>query len=458
MKHKPSQVDFKLRMVVRKLAMALMIGMVCITMVGTEPAHATSTNVDLGSGRPIKPGPDYPSCTYFCFQGPGVPCCRTTPEIIIEQFNALNNTRYMGKLWPLMKAKIADVSNRIVSSVEAQNVSRGGFMTAHINNRSIGALQKGSAAAARDHSSSEALCRFATLSQGLGSSDVGAEALKTMLIKRSLDRQLMTSGAASATDTAGKDGKEIVTMGQSADKKARWDKYVGTFCSSQDFLQGEGTTGYCKAKKDDQYNLDINFSRAMGDNLTLDIGFGTSATKDMENVTALGENLYAHDVLNNLPNLAMPDGDDGDNQEIRKYMLLRSVIAKRAIAENSFVSLAAMKAAGSPASAEYTQNLMMELGISKEQAKKFVGENPSYYAQMEALTRKLYESPAFYTNLMEAPINVKRQQVSMKSLELMQQRDIYKSMQRSEMLMATLLEIYLSRTQGGLDKQQVQNQ
>jgi hypothetical protein len=137
-------------------------------------------------------------------------------------------------------------------------------------------------------------------------------------------------------------------------------------------------------------------------------------------------------------------------------MLMRSVIAKRAIAENSFTSLVGMKAKGTPATAEATTNLLKELGMPEDAAKAFVTENPSYYAQMDALTRKMYQTPAFYTNLMESGTNVGRQSAAMKALELMQTRDIYKTMQRSEMLMATLLEIYVSREQGGLNKQGVQ--
>ena len=454
MKHKPNKVNFSLRPTHRKVRKTFVWAVAITLLASASPAFATA-----GSTRVITPTPIYPACYYFCPN-----CCRTPGLEIQGQFRGPSlqlgakplNDRYLDNLWPLMQAKIAQISNAITQTIVKQSTARGALIDAQNNNRALGALQKSSAATANNYTPSEALCRFATLSQGLAASEADTEALKQILIKGSIDRQLMRTGAVSADDTTGEDGKEVVTMGQSADKKSRWEKYVSTFCNPDDFIQGKGTDGVCKTSSDQQYDMDINFARTLADPLTLDIGSET-VTKDMENVTALSQNLYAHDILNNLPQPTTGSSGDAENTELRKYMLLRSVIAKRAIAENSFASLAAMKAKGTPATAEATQNLMVELGISADEAKKFVGDNPSYYAQMEALTRKLYESPSFYVNLMEKPINVKRQQASMKSLELMQQRDMYKSFQRSEMLMATLLEIYLSRSQGGLDKQQVQN-
>lgn len=400
-------------------------------------------------------------CTATC------PKCCSNPDTLLKQqfrgpvpLNGLPRKSldewYVDSFWPLIDQKIKAVTNQINMGITNEATRRGSLMNAQNHVGAITSLQKGSAKASKNYLGSESMCRFATLSQGLSATEGKASSLKLSMNKRSLDRQLLTKGYAAATNTVGKNGEAGETQGQSADKNARWKQYLKTFCNPSDYSQGKAPDGVCETTTSSQYNKDINFAATLWEPASLNIS-GTASTKDAQNLDALADNLYAHDLVNNMPQNIDPNAE-GSESEIRKYMLLRSVIAKRAVAENTFTSIAAMKAAGTPASAKYTENLMIELGIPKAQAKEFVGENPSYYAQMEALTRKMYESPAFYTNLMEGPINVKRQQAAMKSLELMQQRDLYKSLQRSELLMATLLDIYVSREQGGVEKKQVQSE
>lgn len=447
MKQKASKPD---RNIVMSLKKALRVGVMSLTFLffaAPVPASAT-TNFTR-----------HPFCSKACPN-----CCPNNgPKIILEeQFrgtagaNSLNK-RYLENLWPLIESKIVAISNDINKAIQLQTTSRGSFMNGQNANASIAAVQKGAASAANKYSGSEALCRFATLSQGLAASEADTETIKFQMAKQSIDRQLLVQGMASSVNIKGDDNKKGVSRGQDADKYARWLQYKSSFCDPSDYSQGQGSGGVCQGSRDVLYNKDINFGMTVASPLTLDIG-PEGNSDDTAAIDALADNLYGHDLINNVPNVTSGLGGEGISEEMRKYMLLRSVIAKRAVAGNSFSSLAALKTKGTPASATYTKNLMIELGISKQQAEAFVGENPSYYAQMEALTRKLYESPVFYANLMEGASNVDRQQTAMKSLELMQQRDIAKSIQRSEMLMATLLEIYLSRSQGGMDKQLVKSQ
>ncbi len=66
---------------------------------------------------------------------------------------------------------------------------------------------------------------------------------------------------------------------------------------------------------------------------------------------------------------------------------------------------------------------------------------PSYYAQMEFLTRKIYENPQFYTNLYTSPANVERMGVALEAIKLMQNRDRFEAALRREMLISLLLEL-----------------
>lgn len=75
-----------------------------------------------------------------------------------------------------------------------------------------------------------------------------------------------------------------------------------------------------------------------------------------------------------------------------------------------------------------------------EQIDEMLGERPSYYAQMEVLTKKIYQSPDFYTNLYDKPANVERIGVSLDAIAVMNQRDRFDSLLRREMLASVLLE------------------
>jgi hypothetical protein len=91
--------------------------------------------------------------------------------------------------------------------------------------------------------------------------------------------------------------------------------------------------------------------------------------------------------------------------------------------------------------------IMKEMGLEEEEIKKYLGDRPSYYAQMEILTKKLYQNPTFYTELYDKPANVERKNVSLQAIELMQKRDIYRSILRSEAILSVMLETALGEHQ-----------
>ncbi len=134
----------------------------------------------------------------------------------------------------------------------------------------------------------------------------------------------------------------------------------------------------------------------------------------------------------------------------------RAVLAKRSVAENSFNAITSMKASGTDASREYLEVVLEELGASKDgkttynvsEINRLLGIDaegkkiaPSYYAQMEILTKKIYQNPDFYTNLYDKPANVDRKHVAMQAIGLMQKFDLYKSYLRTEANISVLLEL-----------------
>ena len=58
-----------------------------------------------------------------------------------------------------------------------------------------------------------------------------------------------------------------------------------------------------------------------------------------------------------------------------------------------------MKSMGLPGSAAYITAVLEELGVSNKDAVTMLGARPSYYAQMEILTKKLYQNPFLYQPL-----------------------------------------------------------
>ena len=84
--------------------------------------------------------------------------------------------------------------------------------------------------------------------------------------------------------------------------------------------------------------------------------------------------------------------------------------------------------------------LQKDFGLAVVDIDEILGVRPSYYAQMEVLTKKIYQNPDFYTNLYDKPANVKRIGASLDAILLMNQRDRFESLLRREMLAATMIE------------------
>ena len=77
--------------------------------------------------------------------------------------------------------------------------------------------------------------------------------------------------------------------------------------------------------------------------------------------------------------------------------------------------------------------------MPEEEVFEYIGERPSYYAQLELLAKKIYQNPDFYANLYDKPANVARKGVALKAIELMLDRAIYESQLRREMATSVLL-------------------
>lgn len=388
-------------------------------------------------------------------------CCNVAliPALLHEMFagvglytgrDDLQQHYYIRTLWAMMRIVFLRMTDEFRNVVLFSTSSIGAMMDAQNLNQTLLSLQKQTTDTLHSESVSEQICRFGTLSRSLALSDERSRVVQEGLATRMQHRQLLKTNMSSGTAaTANRE------LGRAADKIDRWAQFRTTFCDPSD--SNAALSDLCSADSDEQQNRDIDVARSLTKPLTLNIDFidnAAPATEDEQNIFALSSNLYANDLATNLGksdfNQIKNENSEKADGRIEELFDWRSAIAKRGVAQNSFAAIAGMKAAGSGSSATYMREIIRELGlVLEEDLIAALGENPSYYAQMEVLARKIYQSPKFYANLMDSPANIGRQQTAMEGIELMQDRDIYESLRRSEMLMSSILEIYVLREQDG---------
>ncbi|MFP4314312.1 MAG: hypothetical protein ACLFR0_08295 [Alphaproteobacteria bacterium] len=287
--------------------------------------------------------------------------------------------------------------------------------------------------AAKDYYPSDSFCWFGTNARSLSNSEALSHAHQGALTKADLDRQLgILNSAASDTQIQ-------------QDMRGRWVQFLSDYCDPHDNDYTGGTTGLVDAcgggsANPDRTNIDIDFQRLVEEPRYLNLDFvdGT-LSEDEEDVMALSRNLYGHKPI------AMSLTAIGQESVQHNYMRLRSVAAKRSVAQNSYNAIVGMKGRGSGGggSAQYLKAIMADLGMDNAAVEEILGENPSYYAQLEALGKKIFQNTDFFTDLYDKPANVKRKQAAMNAIELMLDRAIFESELRHEIILSVLLSSYL---------------
>ncbi len=326
--------------------------------------------------------------------------------------------------------------DQIVSLPFVHAESIGMFFDARIQQDTQQDLQRLMAQANKDYMPSEAICKYGTMLRSLAATEEKSKRVPLAMAKRSRDRQTKL------VNHAGSHGPDL-------DFETRRNQFQTTYCDPNS--DNNELKELCAASKDKKrWNRDINYTKTVDEPLTLELDFTKQdLTNTEEDVIALGKNLYANEIFKG------PGSTILQNANIDRNLLdLRAVIAKRSVAEHSYNSILALKAEGTENSysMDYLKELMLELGMKESEIDYYLGAKktngkPSYYAQMEILTRKIHQDPAFITNLYDTPTNVERQQAIMKSFELMQQRDLFDSLARSEMLLSVLLEMKIMEHQ-----------
>lgn len=289
------------------------------------------------------------------------------------------------------------------------------------------------------------------MSRSLAASNRTKELTKSAFSKRLTDRNLM------AEDT-------LSTEASFSDMRSRLRQFILKFCDPKD---NRGNLNLLCMKTENNkalFNRDINYTATIDSPMTLDVDLtntGSNLTDDEQALFALSANLFAHDLPLQRTEAVFMTNDQKPNMAgaAGAYMDWRALSAKRSVATNSFSAIIAEKVKGDTEAQPFLYSFIQEMtrgqngSLSPEEIEAVLGDKPSYHAQMEVLTKKLYQNPSFYSDLYDKPANVKRKDVAIQAATLMQKRDLYRSYLRSEMLLAVMLETALKDEQTRIDNE-----
>lgn len=329
---------------------------------------------------------------------------------------------------------------------EAQVFTFGAIMDAKESLETQRLFHEKMAQAQRDYHPDVGMCTIGTAAESLAASDRTAETMANALTKRMIDRQLGLQYSS---------GSEGIT----SDVKSRVEQLRRRFCDRHS--SGGNTTNLCLAAAAGPHiNKDIDYAGTVGLRRTINMNLTNNSLAapdtDDENIMALASNLYGNRIFERTPtpNTPMDGANAWISGQMSWYLDKRAVTAKRSVAQNSFNAIVGMKAAGSAASenaGNYLYAIFSQLGVTDDaEARQLLGANPSYYALLEAISQKVYQNPTFFVNLYDSPTNVMRKNVAMQAVNLMLDRDTFKSEMRTEALLSVLLETEMIRYQRDL--------
>lgn len=309
----------------------------------------------------------------------------------------------------------------------------GSFLDAKEQMETQRLFQELMATAHKDYHPSIEMCEFATRIKSLAASERQGEIGMLALSQRSQDRQLGNTSAAAS-------------YGAVTDIPSRVAQFRRAFCDprdNNDSLDVLCTTGNTAADRE-RLNKDVDFVRTFAHPWTLPVNLTNAgaATNSEEEVFALGANLYGTENVIRVSPKALANNPGKTLTGLQQsYIDMRSRTAQLSVAENSFNALLAMKAEGTAGSRTFIEAFLQQLGLSAADATALLGNNPSYNAQMEVLTKKAYQDPRFYMNLYDKPANVERKGAAIQAIGLIQKFDLFKSHLRTEASLSILLEL-----------------
>lgn len=347
----------------------------------------------------------------------------------------------------------------------------GGFFDGWMENETHNTLQQMQFENYQDFYPSEGVCVMATNVRSLARTERFVKENQLILSNRAMMRHLGRENDNAATGVKtdlGENFRASGATGLQTYRSGRLKQFQDTYCNPHDnnnyfqyLCEPEGLSPPDRERMDKdlsyvqffaaQDTFDLDFIETLKNPFNPTQSLPANYAETLEDLIALQKNLYGHSVAIRPESQAfnVPEGYLNNPKLypniISPYLDYRSYIAKRNVVENSFNAIAAMKTMGSEAVRPYMVTILTELGMPQESIQEMLRSKPSYYAQMDILTKKIYQNPQFYVNLYEDPSNVKRKQVALQAIGLMQDWDMFESKLRTEMMASILLELRLIR-------------
>ncbi len=349
------------------------------------------------------------------------------------------STFFTDHVLPSMQLMTTEFASNMMQQVQAI----GSFFDAKQQLETQRLFQQMKAQTNKDYQPSVSMCTIGTNMRSLAASERQTNLGQVAFANRMLQRQTLS-------------GDNISTFGTETDRRSRLDMFIKNFCNKEDHAGGLEKLCASGGTNKKQINMDVDYTSAFENKLTLKLNLTEEGkdevTDDEENIFALSTNLFGNNVPFPIKSEFMLDAQKNPTAHADWYLDFRSLIAKRSVAQNSFAAITAMKSEGNDEVAPFLKAILLESGVEPTVIEERLGEKPSYFAQMEVMTKDLYQNPTFYANLYDKPVNIERKAVALQAIELMQDRDIYKSLLRSEAVLATLVETMLAEEQANVSR------
>ncbi len=340
-----------------------------------------------------------------------------------------------------------DMAEQMTNVAMWHTFAIGTLLDAKIQLETQAVLQERMAEAHKRYHPSVGMCVIGTNIRSLAASERNGKLVSHTLNQRLLSRLLGTEGGAGAS-------------GPQEEQTGRVRYFLAHVCDRFDNnrLHDNPATGFaniCQSdapRTDGTVNMDIDFTRLIMNPRTLNVDFVNlgDGNNQANHVFNLGANLYGHQI----PQTVVV-GSETQTGLHSQLLDIRASIAKRSVAQTSYSALVGLKARGTAGSGDDTMQymtiLLQELGIPEDDVAGFIGERPSYYAQLEVLAKKLYQNPDFYRELYDKPENTRRKSVALSAINSMLDREIFDSQIRAEAMISQLLELKVQQAQDDVE-------
>ncbi|MES2728917.1 MAG: hypothetical protein V4621_02310 [Pseudomonadota bacterium] len=395
----------------------------CVGLLAAPPAWAQQ------SYQPF-PGTALPHCMAYCttystYQGSDYQPLHSGPsgtatvikEYVRDFFTDTKDFYLSDFVTEFVEPALKKKTQQVVSSDQQENNAEGAIADATQANEQATEIGIAQAETALDYAPHPLIGQMATYSRGLA------------LASERMRQSRLVRGDAGTADLLAASGT-LTAKGGGAVEDWRLKNLKDLY------IDPDQQGGYLRklVHGDERVNRDLDVARSLVGRNTLDLNFeDTTLSEDEQDFLALKENLASSAAMENsrMRDLATTDAALTDLPE------LLSLTARRSLIDRTINTIAGMRARGSDVSAPEMQALLRQLGYADDSPEmQDITGQASYEAHMDILTRRVFQNPNMYVNLIANPTALRRILVSQNAVRNMQQYDMYATTTRAEDLTA----------------------